>query len=132
MASESVTCPELEAARRLAPEIASRAQEFERARCLSPEIVQRFSDDGLVDMAVPSVYGGRESPPLDILRVFEEISYADGSAGWCLMNYATSALVSGVLPPHWGREVFGGSTRCVPAGVLAPTSRAISSTVVWL
>lgn len=124
MVSESATCPELEAARRLVPEIASRAQEFERARCLSPEIVQRFSDDGLVDMAVPSVYGGRESPPLDILRVFEEISYADGSAGWCLMNYATSALVSGVLPPHRGREVFGGSTRCVPAGVLAPTSRA--------
>ena len=119
MRSESVTCPELEAARSLGPEIAARAQEFERARCLAPEIVQRFADDGLVDMCVPAGYGGRECAPLDILRVLEEISYADGSAGWCLMNYATSALVSGVLSPHWGSEIFGGSPRCVPAGVLA-------------
>ena len=124
MCPEIVTCPELEAARRLVPEIAARAQEFEAARRIAPEIVQRFSDDGLVDMAVPAVYGGRESHPLDIVRVIEEISYADGSAGWCLMNYQTAALASAVLPTEWGEKIFGGSVRCVPAGVLAPTCRA--------
>lgn len=124
MRPETTTCPELEAARRFAPEIAARAREFEDARKLAPEIVQRFVDDGLVDMAVPTEYGGRESHPLDIVRVLEEISYGDGSAGWCLMNYQTSALVSGVLAKQWGEEIFGASERCCPAGVLAPTSRA--------
>ena len=124
MRPEIITCPELEAARRFAPEIAARAREFEDARKLAPEIVQRFVDDGLVDMAVPTAYGGRESHPLDIVRVIEEISYGDASAGWCLMNYQTTALVSGILSKRWGEEIFGGSVRCCPAGVLAPTSRA--------
>ncbi len=116
--------PQLAAARRLAPQLAARALEFEEARRLPDDIVRAFVKDELVQMAVPKVYGGLESHALDTLRVVEEISYGDGSAGWVLMNYQTTALVSGILPKHWGESIFAGPEPAVPAGVLALTGSA--------
>ena len=124
MQPDKDACAELTAARALGPAIAARAVEFERARRLAPETVQAMVDAGLVQMAVPSVYGGLESRFSDILRVVEEIAYADASAGWCLMNYQTTAFVSALLPPRWATAIFDGPERAVPAGVLAPTARA--------
>ena len=123
MRPELITCPELEAALALVPEIARQAKAFEDARRLSPEIVRRIIDAGLIDMAVPTAYGGRENTPMEIMRVIEAISYADGSTGWCLMNYQLNALLSALLPTHRGAEVFDGSERCCPAGCLAAKGR---------
>ena len=123
MRPDTINCAELEAALALAPDIAAQAKAFEDARRLSLEIVRRMADAGLIDMAVPTEYGGRENTPMEIMRVAEEISYADGSTGWVLMNYQTTALVSALLPPHRGEEVFGGAERCCPAGALAARGR---------
>ena len=123
MRPDTITCAELEAALALVPEIAAQAKAFEDARQLSPEIVQRMTDAGLIDMAVPTDYGGRENTAMEIMRVIEEISYADGSTGWCLMNYQLNAVLSGRLPTHRGEEVFDGSERCCPAGCLAAKGR---------
>ena len=123
MQPEVIVGAELEAAQQLIPNIAARAREIESARRVPAEIVKSFVDEGLIDMAVPVAYGGRASDPLDIVKVIEAISYADGSTGWCLMNYQTSALVSAFLPRTWGEAIFGTNERCVPAGVLAPTAR---------
>ncbi len=113
----------LAAARRLIPEIRACAGVAEAARQLPDSIVRAFADADLVQMAVPRQYGGLESHVLDLLRVIEEISYADGSAGWVLMNYQTTALVSGLLPKEWGEAIFAAEKRAVPAGVLALTGR---------
>lgn len=113
--------PELLAARALTPRIRACAADAEAARQLPDDIVRAFADTGLVQMAVPAQYGGLESHALDLLAVMEEVSYADGSAGWVLMNYQTSALVSGLLPKEWGETIFAGEERAVPAGVLALT-----------
>ena len=123
MRPDTITCAELEAALALVPDITVQAQAFEDARQLSPEIVQRMTDAGLIDMAVPAVYGGRENTPMEIMRVNEAISYADGSTGWVLMNYQGTAAVSAFLPSDWGAEVFGASERCCPAGALHPRGR---------
>lgn len=116
-------CPELAAARRLVPALRAGARAFEQARRLSDDIVRAFVEGEMVQMAIPKVYGGRESHPLDTLRVIEEISYGDGSAGWSLMNYQTTAFVSGILPKRWGEAIFAAPERAVPAGVLALTGR---------
>ena len=116
-------CAELVAARHMVPEIRARAAEAEAARQLPEEIVRDFAEAGLIQMAVPKEYGGLESHALDLLRVMEEISYADGSAGWVLMNYQTTALVSGLLPKQWGEAIFASEERAVPAGVLSLTGR---------
>lgn len=122
-ASRESVCAELEAARSLVPEIRKCAAAAEAARRIPDDLVQAMADRELVQMAVPEAYGGRESHVLDILKVIEEVSYGDGSAGWCLMNYQTTALVSGLLPDEWGRAVFAGAERAVPAGVLGLTAK---------
>ena len=115
---------ELLAARKLAPEITRRADEFERERVVAPEIVSAMVEAGLVEMAIPKAYGGSESHLLDIIDVIEAISYADASTGWCLMNYQTTAYAAALMEPSGARMVFDGAERAVPAGVLAPTGRA--------
>lgn len=123
MQPERSECVELVAERRQAPAIAARAVEFERMRRLAPETVHAMVAADFVQMAVPAVYGGRESRLDDILRVAEEISRADASAGWCLINYQTTAFVAALLEPRWASEIFATPEHAVPAGVLAPTAR---------
>jgi alkylation response protein AidB-like acyl-CoA dehydrogenase len=123
MRPEATECAELIAARVLVPEIAARALEFERERRLASDCVQSMVDAGLVQMAIPAIYGGLESHLIDILRVIEEISYADGSAGWCLMNYQTTAFVSALLEPQRAKEIFAAPERAIPGGVLAPSGK---------
>ena len=124
MLHEGKESPELGRAREIVPAIAAKALEFEYNRRLSSEIVKLMVDAGLVQMAIPKEYGGQESRLIEILQVIEEISYADASAGWCLMNYQTTALLSAMLKPKWATAIFGGPEYAVPAGCLAPTARA--------
>lgn len=124
MRRETDDFPELVRAREIAPKISENALNFEQERCLSPDIVRLMVDAGLIQMAIPKDYGGTESHLMDILRVIEEISYADASTGWCLMNYQTTAFLSGMLPHHWANKIFNDRERVVPAGVLAPTAQA--------
>ena len=123
MRAEAFACPELEAARGIAPRLAARAREFELARKVRPELMQEMFAAGMVQMAVPAIYGGRESRLSDTLRVIEAIAWGDASAAWCLMNYQTTAFVSGLMRPAAAEAVFGGAEHAVPAGVLAPTAR---------
>lgn len=123
MQPESATCAELVAAKKLVPMISEAAGAAERERRLPPHVVQAMVEARLVQMAVPKVYGGLESDLIDILRVIEEISYADASTGWCLMNYQTTSFVAPLLQPKWAADIFDGAELCVPAGVLAPTAR---------
>ena len=74
MQTDSESCAELNAAREIAPLLASRAREFEDNRKIAPELMQQMFDAGMVQMAVPKVYGGRESPLEQILQVIEEIA----------------------------------------------------------
>src|SRR5271156_2139527 len=77
--------PELDAARRFAPEIAERAREFEALRRLPAELAAKLAQAGLFRMSIAEVYGGAERHPLEIVRVIEKVSRADGSVGWCVM-----------------------------------------------
>jgi alkylation response protein AidB-like acyl-CoA dehydrogenase len=123
MRPESASCAELVAAKKLVSMISEAAGEAERERRLPSHVVRAIAEAGLVQMAIPKVYGGLESNLIDILRVIEEISYADASAGWCLMNYQTTAFVAPLMQPKWAEIIFDGPEPCVPAGVLAPTAR---------
>ncbi|MGR8949458.1 MAG: acyl-CoA dehydrogenase family protein [Gammaproteobacteria bacterium] len=117
------TNKQIEAAEALIPDIRSRAQEIERSRRLPQDIVQSFVDAELIQMAIADCYGGLESHPLDIMRTIELVSRADASAGWCLMNYQTAALICGSISPQWAKSIFDGAEPCIPSGVLAPTGR---------
>lgn len=72
----------VEAARALAPEIRARAREGEQLRTMPPDLANRVEAAALFALWLPRSLGGLELDPASIVRIIEEISYADGSAGW--------------------------------------------------
>jgi len=79
---------------------------------------------GLAGVLAPREVGGAELPITDALDVFAEVSYADGSAGWCLM---ASASVTGFFGAWAGddfaRECFADGVP-LAAGQFAPNGTA--------
>jgi alkylation response protein AidB-like acyl-CoA dehydrogenase len=85
---------------------------------LAEPVVEALHREGLFGMWVPkSVPGGAELDVLSSLRVIENVSYGDPSAGWVLM---ASALAIGTgaayLHPSAVAELFSGTRLPVIAG----------------
>lgn len=110
------------AARRLSPRIRELAAATESGRRLPAELVDDFRAAGLFRMGIPSSVGGDEVPVETLLRAIEEVSHADGSAGWCVMIAATSGVVAAYLDPDEARTIFSSST--VAGGAFAPSGTA--------
>jgi alkylation response protein AidB-like acyl-CoA dehydrogenase len=113
----------LEAARALAPRIRESGAEIEARRRLPTAIVEAMREAGLFHMTVPRDLGGRETDPVEHLRVVEEIAAADGSAGWCVMIACQVGPFAAFMDPVGAREVMGnGNLGC---GVARPIGRAV-------
>jgi alkylation response protein AidB-like acyl-CoA dehydrogenase len=110
-------------ARAVAPLLAAEADECERIRRLTTPAVDALRSTGVFRMTMPKAWGG---PQVDIrtqVEIVEELSAADGSAGWCAMigsdgGYYTAALddaAARALYPDLGAVTAGW---IVPAGKL--------------
>ncbi len=110
-----------EAAARL---IRPQADAIERARRLPPDVVVALVDAGVFKLLVPQQYGGAETTVATAIAVIEAIARADGSAGWCAMIGATSALMSAFLPEATARALYSPSA-VITGGVFAPLGRAV-------
>jgi alkylation response protein AidB-like acyl-CoA dehydrogenase len=114
----------LQAARDLAPMIRKAAPDNEAARRLDDATVAAMREAGLFRILLPAAYGGLDLPLLDALAVIEEVSAADGSAGWCLLKGATSNQMAGYLGPQAAREIWSDPS-IVTAGSFNPRGRAV-------
>jgi indole-3-acetate monooxygenase len=70
-------------------------------------VVDALRDAGVFHLLAPRAVGGAEADPLSFLRVVEEVSYADGAAGWCTMIGGCYAIFGGMLRPEGAHEIFG-------------------------
>lgn len=113
----------LDAAKALASTITAAGDRIEDERELPRELVDQFLDAGLFHLDVPSSYGGVEVDPMEASRVVEEVSAADGSAGWCVMLAMQAGLFGGFIPPDVAAEVLG--NRGVFCGTARPIGRAV-------
>jgi indole-3-acetate monooxygenase len=93
--------------------------EGDRTRALPATVVDALRHAGVFHLLAPRAVGGAEIDPLTFLRVVEEVSYADGSAGWCTMIGGCYATFGGMLPLEGAREVFGNPTT-ISAGNFRP------------
>jgi indole-3-acetate monooxygenase len=109
----------------LAPAIRERGDEIEQGRRVPVDLVRRLADAGAFRMCVPRALGGGEADVGTLLAVIEEISRADGSAGWIVMIGATSGLISGYLPRDVAHEIYG-RPDVVTGGVFAPRGSAVA------
>lgn len=119
--------PLVEVARSLAPRISAASAEIDAGRRLPLELVHEMADAGLFGLTVPRSLGGSEVDYLTNIDVVEEISRADGSAGWVLLiELATAWFISGYLEEPVAREIFAGDRRTLTAGAFPPRGRAVA------
>ncbi|MEO6398156.1 MAG: acyl-CoA dehydrogenase family protein [Tepidiformaceae bacterium] len=114
----------IEAARRMAPAIAARADEIERERRVPLELINEMRAAGFFRMLVPADLGGLETDPVTAAKVVEEVSSADGSAGWCVMIGNQNAAFSGLADQGFARELWGSGG--ITAGTARPIGRAVA------
>jgi len=116
----------MESARALAPEIRERATEAEAAGALPRDLVDRMRAGGLFHLVLPSEPGGTGTNPVEAARVVEEVSAADGSAGWCVMIAAQIQGFAGFVDPPAMDEIWGAGQ--IVCGTARPIGRAVRVT----
>lgn len=117
-------CDAVTAARQLLPGIAAARDEAQRLRQVPPSVADVLDKAGLYRMYLPRSLAGPELQPSTVFEVIEELSSADGSIGWCLMNANLFALTTGWLEPEAGRQIVGEPPNLRAAGSLRPQGRA--------
>jgi alkylation response protein AidB-like acyl-CoA dehydrogenase len=115
----------LDAARALAPELAARATEAEVARTMPDDLVDRARAAGLFRLALPISLGGLELEPATIVEVVEELSRADGSAGWTVLIGNSTAFFAW-LDPRVARDLIGATPDFVSTSMFSPNGRAVA------
>lgn len=108
----------------LSETLPDRSAEIEALRRLPPDIVAALTEAGLFRMLVPRVYGGGEAHPLELFEAVEAMATGDAAVAWCLMIAATTGVTSAYLAPEQARLVFG-DPKTVTGGVFAPMGRAM-------
>jgi alkylation response protein AidB-like acyl-CoA dehydrogenase len=115
----------LDAARKLAPQIRSCADEIEAARELPRPLFEALADAGLFHLAVPRAIGGGEIDLPTYVQVIEELGKADASAGWAVNQGAIFGTYAGRMPRDVARSIWIDPPRAVVANTPAATAKAI-------
>jgi alkylation response protein AidB-like acyl-CoA dehydrogenase len=98
----------------------------ESAGTLSAPAVEAMRDTELFWMLVPSELGGGGASLTDAIGAIEEVSYADGSAGWVLMaNSTMTAVASAFCGDDAVDAMFGHGRRAVTAGMFGPGGKSV-------
>ena len=125
MTPPSTAATWVEAAQALAPQIRDVAEEIERARRLPQTLVKAMAEAGLFRLLTPAKFGGCEVDVVTMVRVIEEVSKVDGSAGWIVMTVGSISVISAYLDDETAHEVYGSDPLVVTSGVFAPKGKAI-------
>jgi indole-3-acetate monooxygenase len=114
----------IDAARNMVPEIDGVRVDIERERRLPSSLVEKMRSAHLFELWVPRKFGGLELHPVDLVRVIEMLSSADGSVGWCATIANVYGLLAGSLSEAAADEIFGNHE--IVAGTINPTGTAIA------
>src|ERR1700729_3082693 len=99
----------IERAVALRPLLREQSAETEERACPSQEIHEACVNAGFYRCYIPRRYGGYEFGAPTFMRVVQELSRGDISAGWCIALAAAHALQVGSGGPEPAQEgIFGG------------------------
>jgi alkylation response protein AidB-like acyl-CoA dehydrogenase len=107
----------------LLPEFRARAAEGDQLRTMPADLVRRARAGGLFRLNLPRSLGGFELDPATTAEIFEEISRADGSAGWTVVIGNSTAFFAW-LDPAVAKELIGGDPDFVSTSMWAPLGQA--------
>jgi indole-3-acetate monooxygenase len=79
-------------------------------------LVEAMALAGLFRLWIPRALGCEETDPMTLVRVVEEVSRADGAAGWCVAIGGEYGAFGGYLPRDAAREIYGSDPLVRTAG----------------
>jgi alkylation response protein AidB-like acyl-CoA dehydrogenase len=109
-------------ARSVAHLLAAEAPECERLRRLTPRAVDALRATGVFRMPMPTAWGGPEVDIRTQVEIVEELSAADGSAGWCAMIGSDAGFYTAALDDAAARELYP-DLDAVTAGWVVPAGK---------
>ncbi len=111
-------------AEELRPLLAANAAGNEAAGALLPETIPALESGGFFRLLIPRCFGGVEADPVEALRVFEAVSYADGSTGWVLMATQICTGAAAAYLDHATAQSLFGTRISLVAGQGGPNGTA--------
>lgn len=114
-----------EAFQKLLVEIRERArnEEFDQQKFISQDVIEQFRTLGVYRALVPKRFGGDERSPAEFCQMVEDISIADGSAGW-VASFGMSPVYLSALPLETIKKIYADSPDVVFAGGIFPPQPA--------
>ena len=114
-----------EAFQKLLVEIRERArnEEFDQQKFISQDVIEQFRTLGVYRALVPKRFGGDERSPAEFCQMVEDISIADGSAGW-VASFGMSPVYLSALPLETIKQIYADSPDVVFAGGIFPPQPA--------
>jgi alkylation response protein AidB-like acyl-CoA dehydrogenase len=109
----------------LLADIRERAQneEFDRQKFISQDVIERFKELGVYRALVPTRFGGDQRTPMEFCQMVEDISAADGSAGW-VASFGMNPVYLAALPLATLEKVYANGPDVVFAGGIFPPQPA--------
>jgi indole-3-acetate monooxygenase len=124
VAIEPTTAAEiLSRARAAVPLLRERSTEIEAARRLPPDVVSLVRDTGVFRMARPKELGGPELNPMEQSEVVEVLATGDVSAAWCAMIGMDTPIYANFLEGE-ARDALLRNPDAITAGLILPVGRA--------
>ncbi len=93
-------------ARALSGYLKEKSAEIDQARRLLPEVASRVRAAGMFRLAMPKSWGGPELSTIEQVEVIEELSKANAAVGWCVMIGLDSGFFSSYLDDAAGRKLY--------------------------
>lgn len=110
-------------ARAIAPVLRDEAAACEHARQLTPRAVEALRSTGVFRMPLPRSWGGPEVDICTQNEIIEELSRADGSAGWCAMIGSDSGYFYSALDDEVTRGLYPGLDAITAGFIQQPVGR---------
>jgi alkylation response protein AidB-like acyl-CoA dehydrogenase len=115
----------VEAARDLAPVIASRAAEIEAGRRLPLDLLAQLKQAGFFRMFVPRGHGGYEVDMRTSIEVLETLARADGATGWTTMIGSESTHLFALLSRERFDALYSAGPDLIIGGAFNPQGQAV-------
>jgi alkylation response protein AidB-like acyl-CoA dehydrogenase len=106
--------------------VRARHAEFAARQCVSDDVIEMMKAAGVYRALVARRFGGEERTPSEFLRLIEEISIADGSAGW-VASFGFSAVYLSALPVATLEQIYAHTPDVVFAGGIYPPQTAVAT-----
>lgn len=106
----------------LVPLIREHAAETSEQRFVSPVVMQALDDAGLMNLFVPTRYGGQGASMRESMQVLAEIARGDGSTAWAASLLNVCTWFATTFSEQAQEDVFGANPRAKVCGIFTPGS----------